>query len=123
MRTKKGIVTSAKMQGTATVTCHSFVFHPIYKKRFRRSKKFLVDLNGHEVHEGDQVIISECRPISKRKRFKITEIVQQAAQVGELKEDEQLEKAIHREKHAPVVEQKEEGVEKKEEESSTPSES
>jgi len=108
MRTKKGIVTSAKMTGTVTVTVHAFVFHPIYKKRFRRSKKFLADTNGQDVHEGDLVVITECRPISKRKCFKVTEVVEQAPRVSDIKEEATLEKAVHREKIAPVIEKKEE---------------
>ena len=114
MRTKKGIVTSAKMTGTVTVTVHAFVFHPIYKKRFRRSKKFLADTNGNDVYEGDLVVITECRPISKRKYFKVTEIVEKAPRVSDMKEEATLEKAVNREKIAPVIEKKEEKSKKDE---------
>ncbi|MDD3897066.1 MAG: 30S ribosomal protein S17 [Candidatus Peribacteraceae bacterium] len=108
MRTKKGIVTSAKMTGTVSVTVHASVMHPVYKKRFRRSKKFLADTNGHDVHAGDIVIITECRPLSKNKRFKVTEIAVHAPRVDDVVEEATVEKAIHREKHAPVIEKKEE---------------
>jgi small subunit ribosomal protein S17 len=101
MRTKTGIVTSAKMTGTVTVTVHESVFHPIYKKRFRKSRKFLADLNGHTVHEGDLITIAECKPLSKNKYFKVQEIVQKAPQVSEIAEEAALEKTVHREKHAP----------------------
>ncbi|MDD5469645.1 MAG: 30S ribosomal protein S17 [Candidatus Peribacteraceae bacterium] len=108
MRTKKGVVTSAKMTGTVAVTVHTSVMHPVYKKRFRRSKKFLADVNGHEVHTGDIVIITECRPLSRNKRFKVTEITVHAPRVDDVVEEANVEKAIHREKHAPVIEKKEE---------------
>lgn len=75
MRTKKGIVTSAKMEKTVTVTVARSVVHPIYKKRFPVSKKFLADTNDLEVKEGDVVRIGECRPLSKRKHFKVIEVV------------------------------------------------
>jgi small subunit ribosomal protein S17 len=83
MRTKQGIITSAKMQNTVTVTVHRGVMHPLYGKRFRVSKKFLADTNGMDVHVGDMVAITECRPLSKRKRFKVTEILKKAVQVSE----------------------------------------
>jgi len=108
MRTKTGVITSAKMTGTVAVTVHTSVMHPIYKKRFRRSKKFLADSNGHDVHEGDTVVITECRPLSKNKRFKVTEITVHAPRMDDVVEEATVEKAIHREKHAPVIEKKEE---------------
>lgn len=91
MRTKTGVITSAKMTGTVTVTVHRHVPHPLYQKRFRVSTKFLADTNGHELHEGDEVTITECRPLSKRKCFKVTEILKKAPQVSELVEEGALE--------------------------------
>ena len=107
MRTKKGVVTGTKMTGTVTVTVHRHSFHPIYRKKFRRSKKFLADCNGHDLYEGDLVTISECRPLSKNKCFKVTEILQAAPRVSDVKEDEAVEKAIHREKVGADAEAKE----------------
>ncbi|MBU2213143.1 30S ribosomal protein S17 [Patescibacteria group bacterium] len=96
MRTKKGIVTAAKMMNTVTVVEHRAVFHPIYKKRFRRSKKFMADSEGIEdLQEGDTVIISECKPLSKRKYFKVMEVVERVPRVSEFKEDEGIEEAVH----------------------------
>jgi small subunit ribosomal protein S17 len=94
MRTKSGIVTSAKMQNTVTVTVHRSVLHPIYGKRFRVTKKFLADTNGMTVNEGDAVVISECRPLSKRKYFKVTEITKKAPQLEEFKDDVAVEGGI-----------------------------
>ncbi len=95
MRTKIGIVSSAKMQGTVTVTVHRYVMHDKYLKRFRVSKKFLCDTNGLDPKLGDEVVISECRPLSKRKCFKVTEIKKRAIQFAAMKEED-AEKGIKR---------------------------
>ncbi len=103
MRKKKGVVTSAKMQDTVTVTVHRHAFHPLYKKRFRKSKKFLVDSKGIEdLLEGDTVVITECIPISKKKRFKVTEVVERVPRVSEIKEEEGVEEAIHGERQSTI---------------------
>jgi small subunit ribosomal protein S17 len=81
MRTKIGVITSAKMQNTVTVTVHRYVMHPTYGKRYRKSKKFLADSNGMTLNVGDTVLITECRPISKRKCFKVTELMKKVVQV------------------------------------------
>jgi len=102
MRTKKGQITSAKMTGTVTVTVHRSIFHPLYQKRFTRSKKFLADTGDHtDLAVGDTVLITECRPLSKRKCFRITEVIERVPRVSELKEEEAIEKSIHREKKRP----------------------
>lgn len=100
MRTKQGTITSAKMTGTVTVTVHRSVFHPKYKKRFRSSAKFLADSNGMDLGVGDIVVITECRPLSKRKCFKVTEMVKQAPRVSEMVSDEDVA-GVRREKQAP----------------------
>ncbi len=96
MRTKRGTVTSAKMTGTVTVAVHRLVVHPIYKKRYQMSEKFLADTNGLELHVGDAVVISECRPLSKRKHFRVTEILKKAPQVSELVEEQEVVNATRR---------------------------
>ncbi len=85
MRTKIGVVTSAKMQKTVVVTVHRYVMHETYGKRFRRSKKFMADTNWMELCVGDEVVITECRPISKNKCFKVTELKKQAPKLAELR--------------------------------------
>lgn len=91
MRTKVGTISSAKMQNTVTVTVHRSVFHPVYKKRFRVSKKFLADTAGQKLNVGDLVEITECRPISKNKHFKVTQVLKAALVVDELKEEAALQ--------------------------------
>jgi len=69
-----GTVISTKMEKTAVVKVNRLWTHPLYKKTIRRSKKYLAhDELG--VKEGDKVIIKECRPVSKKKRFIIVEII------------------------------------------------
>jgi small subunit ribosomal protein S17 len=91
------------MQNTVVVTVHRYVMHPMYAKRFRVSKKFLADTNDQKnIGVGDEVVITECRPISKRKCFRITEVRKRAVRVGELKleEIEQQTKRDHRDTFA-----------------------
>jgi small subunit ribosomal protein S17 len=96
MITKKGIVTSAKMTGTITVIVHRQVNHPLYKKSFRRSKKFMADLNKIEdVVVGDEVLIEECRPLSKNKHFILKEVLKRVPRVAKMKEEKGLEEAMH----------------------------
>lgn len=102
MTTIQGTVTSAKMQGTVTVTVHRNVLHPLYKKRFRVSTKFLADTNGQDLGVGDDVLITECRPLSKRKRFKVTDIVKRAPRVSDIAVEAAVEQAMHRGGKKPV---------------------
>jgi small subunit ribosomal protein S17 len=95
MITKKGIVSSAKMTGTISVTVHRLVSHPLYKKSFRVSKKFLADLNNiKDVMVGDEVLIEECRPLSKRKHFILKEVLKRVPRVAKMKEEEGLQEAM-----------------------------
>lgn len=102
MITKQGVITAAKMQGTVTVTTQRHVYHPIYKKKFRVSKKFLADTNGQDLGVGDEVIITECRPLSKRKRFTVTEVLKRAPRVSEMAEEGAVTKILNREKNKPA---------------------
>ncbi len=88
MRTKIGIVTSAKMQKTVVVTVHRSVMHAMYDKRFRVSKKFMADSTGFDLGVGDEVVITECRPLSKNKCFRVTELLKAAPRLAEVKMEE-----------------------------------
>lgn len=92
------------MTGTVTVTVHRQVMHALYRKQFRVSKKFLADSAGMDLWEGDEVRIVECRPISKNKRFKVTEIVKKAPRVSDIGMESKVAKAVVREKVAPKKE-------------------
>ncbi|MSR86991.1 30S ribosomal protein S17 [Candidatus Peribacteria bacterium] len=97
MLTKVGTITAAKMTETVTVTVHRSVFHPLYRKRYRVSTKFLADSKGvPDLGVGDTVQITECRPLSKRKRFKVTEVIKRAARVSDMAEEAGLSDAMNK---------------------------
>lgn len=73
MRTKKGLVTSDKMDKTIVVSVHTYKSHPKYKKRYRITKKFYAHDENNSYKEGDVVVIEETRPTSKLKRWKVVE--------------------------------------------------
>jgi len=75
MRTKKGIITSTKMDNTAVVTVSRKKTHPKYKKIYTRSKKFYVDDPKNELKEGQTVVIEETKPISKLKHWRVVEVL------------------------------------------------
>lgn len=71
MRKKfKGVVVSDKMNKARVVKVTRLWQDPLYKKKMKRSKKYLVH-DELEVKEGDKVVIQECRPRSKKKRWEI----------------------------------------------------
>lgn len=69
-----GRVVSVKIKGTATVLVNRVAMHPLYKKTFLRSKKYLTEAGG-EIKEGDIVEIVKVKPISKNKHFKIAKVL------------------------------------------------
>jgi len=72
-RQLKGIVVSNKMQKTAVVRVERTKEHPRYKRRYKAHKKYKAHDEKGEYKIGDKVIIEECRPLSKGKRWKIVE--------------------------------------------------
>jgi small subunit ribosomal protein S17 len=70
-RVLRGKVVSSKMTDTITVAVERYVKHPKYKKYLRRTKKYLVHDAGNTAKVGEMVDITETRPISKRKSFKL----------------------------------------------------
>ncbi len=73
-----GLVVSDKAEKTVTVRVETLVRHPRYKKRIRRSKKFMVHDEGNEARSGDTVRIIETRPLSARKRWRLANIISRA---------------------------------------------
>lgn len=70
----KGIVVSDKMDKTVVVKIDRIKVHPVYKKRYKVSKKYKVHDQKNEAKVGDQVIFEECRPLSRDKRWRLIEI-------------------------------------------------
>lgn len=77
--TKVGTVTGTKMAKTVTVLVERQVRHPLYKKTVRDRRTFLAHDEYEKCKVGDVVKIIETRPISKRKRWRVVEIVGLAA--------------------------------------------
>ncbi|MBL8127466.1 MAG: 30S ribosomal protein S17 [Thermomicrobiales bacterium] len=78
---KVGRVVSDKMDKTVVVSVDSVRRHPLYHKRITRSKKFLAHDESNACKPGDLVRIEETRPMSRRKRWIVREIVEQGIQI------------------------------------------
>lgn len=77
-RTLIGRVSSDKADKTITVTVVTSKTHPIYKKKYSVSTKFMAHDENNEAKVGDKVVISETRPLSARKRFVLDKVVERA---------------------------------------------
>jgi len=73
-----GRVVSDKMDKTIVVAVEDFVSHPLYNKRVKRTKKFKSHDELNTAGIGDKVKIMETKPISKDKRWRLTEIIEKA---------------------------------------------
>jgi small subunit ribosomal protein S17 len=73
-----GRVVSDKMDKTVTVLVERRVTHPLYGKIITRSKKYHAHDESNEIREGDLVTIEECRPYSKTKAWKVTQLVEKS---------------------------------------------
>jgi small subunit ribosomal protein S17 len=78
-RTLTGRVVSNKMQKTIAVEIERLVRHPTYGKYIRRTTKLLAHDEDGSSREGDLVVITPCRPLSRHKSWRLLEIVQKAA--------------------------------------------
>ena len=70
-RTLKGVVIADKVDMGITVRVDRLIMHPQYKKYIRRSKKFAVHDPKNRFKVGDAIVIRECTPVSKRKRWEV----------------------------------------------------
>jgi len=77
-KTLIGIVSSTKNNKTITVSVVYKKSHPIYKKQYTITKKFLAHDENNQAKENDRVLITETRPLSARKRHVLTEILEHA---------------------------------------------
>jgi small subunit ribosomal protein S17 len=76
--TKAGIVVSDAMDKTVVVLVERRIPHPVYKRIVRRSAKFLCHDEENRCRKGDKVRIQESRPLSRRKRWQVREIIARA---------------------------------------------
>tara|TARA_B100000029_G_scaffold442934_1_gene461635 strand:- start:102 stop:365 length:264 start_codon:yes stop_codon:yes gene_type:complete len=77
-----GKVLSSKMEKTVNVLVTRQVAHPIYRKRVKRYKKYLAHVSTLKPSVGDIVKITSTRPISKRKRWRVVELIRKTVNLG-----------------------------------------
>ena len=77
-RTMTGVVTSNKMQKTITVEVTRLVKHPQYGKYVRRRSRLKAHDERSEAKTGDTVIVVECRPLSRTKRWRLQKVLAKA---------------------------------------------
>jgi small subunit ribosomal protein S17 len=75
---RSGIVVSDRMQKTVVVALERTVMDPKYKKYLRRRTKVKVHDESNQCRNGDQVLIVECRPLSRDKRWRVSKVLQRA---------------------------------------------
>jgi small subunit ribosomal protein S17 len=79
VKEKVGIVVSNKMQKTVVVKVESRFSHPIYSKTMIKTSKYLAHDEMSQCNIGDKVLVQECRPLSKKKRWSITKIISKSS--------------------------------------------
>ena len=76
--TKVGLVTSSSADKSVVVKVENLIMHPLYSKFVRTSSKFMAHDEENACNEGDRVLIEECRPLSKRKRWRVRKVIERA---------------------------------------------
>ena len=82
VKQKIGIVISNKMAKTIVVKIENRYPHPIYSKTLTKTKKYVAHDELQECNIGDQVLVEECRPLSKRKRWKLLKILSKSSLIN-----------------------------------------
>ena len=77
-KTREAVVVSDKMDKTVVVAEETMVLHPLYKKRVKSTNKYKAHDENNTCKVGDKVLIMETRPLSKDKRWRVVEIIEQA---------------------------------------------
>lgn len=77
-KTRVGVVSSSSMDKSITITVERKLRHPIYGKFVKKSNKLMAHDEKNECNVGDTVKIMETRPLSKRKRWRLVEILERA---------------------------------------------
>lgn len=77
-----GMVVSDKMDKTVVVMVETLVKHPLYEKFVKRRKKYMAHDENNECRIGDKVLIEETRPLSRRKRWRVKQILERAKVLG-----------------------------------------
>ncbi len=77
-KTRTGSVVSNRMEKSVVIRVERTVRHKLYGKYMKTSVKYLADDPDNSCNVGDVVLIEECRPLSKRKRWRVKKILEQA---------------------------------------------
>ena len=77
-KTRVGVVVSTKMDKTIVVAAETFITHPLYGKRVKKTVKFKAHDELNQCGVGDKVKIMETRPLSREKHWRLVEIVEKA---------------------------------------------
>ena len=79
IKEKIGIVISDKMEKTVVIKVESRYQHPIYSKTMTKTRKYLAHDEMSKCNIGDQVLVRECRPLSKKKRWSVIQIISKSS--------------------------------------------
>ena len=82
VKEKVGIVVSNKMNKTVVVQVESRFPHPMYSKTMVKTKKYLAHDEMEQCNIGDEVLVQETRPVSKRKRWALTKILSKSSLIN-----------------------------------------
>ncbi|MFH1624875.1 MAG: 30S ribosomal protein S17 [Pseudomonadota bacterium] len=77
-KTQVGVVLSDKMDKTVVVQVDNLVKHPVYKKYIRRTTKYKAHDERNECNVGDKVLITESRPLTKEKKWRVSKLLEKA---------------------------------------------
>jgi small subunit ribosomal protein S17 len=76
--TKVGMVTSSATDKSVVVKVENLVMHPLYQRFVRTTSKFMAHDEENTCNTGDRVLIEECRPMSRRKRWRVRRVIERA---------------------------------------------
>lgn len=80
-RTLTGVVVSDKMEKTVNVAVTLLKNHPLYRKQYKSTRKFLAHDESQKAGVGDKVLIEETRPRSRSKRWEVVEVIEKGPKV------------------------------------------
>ncbi len=80
---RSGVVVSDRMQKTVVVSVERTVMHPRYKKVLKRRTRVKAHDETNQCHVGDRVLIVECRPLSRDKRWRVSQVIERSQSAAE----------------------------------------
>jgi small subunit ribosomal protein S17 len=80
---RSGVVVSDRMQKTVVVSVERTVMHPKYKKVLRRRTRVKAHDEANQCRVGDRVVIVECRPLSRDKRWRVARVIERGQALAE----------------------------------------